>query len=457
MSTNRSASSLVFFGISDRGLQRENNEDHFIVADLGRKIIGVRDNQVTSDLIKHDIGALGTLLAVADGLGGHESGEVASLLAVDITAHTLFANATPALSLEECLLAAIDKAHTSICEHHSNGHEVRRMASTLTAVHVGPELLTIAQVGDSRAYRYGDGKLTLLTEDQTVVYMMQKRGLITEEEAQHHPHRNVILQALGQGKAISPVIQTLAWGNGDLLLLCSDGLSSYVSYDEIETILASEKDESICCQRLLDAANAAGAPDNVTILLARLQTNAARKAMAVVPVSVSSSEETLPKFLPSLATASVEIPLRLLQKITGLMESKPAEPPSTPASTSSAEVEPVVSAPQEKSRRFGFRLPTLRWLWGKKTEAAARPVLPREPSKTRKTSNKKSAEVPVWEPHVLRSLEENLAQYIGPVAKIVVMRAAGRTHDLNELCRILSMEVPTEQEKRRFLQAVQPR
>ncbi len=145
------------------------------------------------------------------------------------------------------------------------------MSSTLTAVHIAEETMTIAQVGDSRVYRLSKGILTQLTEDQTIVQMMLKKGMLTDEEAQDHPDRHVILQALGQGRAVSPEITHAPFHYDDCILLCSDGLSSYVDHQLIESILNEETDEQMWCKRLLEAAYAAGGEDNVTVLLARLQ------------------------------------------------------------------------------------------------------------------------------------------------------------------------------------------
>src|SRR5215510_9566166 len=270
MSTNRAIHQIVVFGLSDRGLQRDNNEDHFMVADLSRKVIGVHDNKLHPELFHHDIGTCGTLLMVADGLGGHEGGEVASQLAVDIVAQALVNAAEQALPMSEQIMCAVDMAHEAICQHHGASGRARHMASTLTVVHVGHGVMTIAQVGDSRAYRFSGGKLTLLTDDQTVVHMMQKKGILTPEEAQNHPHRNIILQALGQDKSVLPEFQTLPFSHNDSLLLCSDGLSSYVAHERIEEILSSDEDEHVRCRRLVEAANGAGGADNVTVLLARL-------------------------------------------------------------------------------------------------------------------------------------------------------------------------------------------
>jgi serine/threonine protein phosphatase PrpC len=240
MSPNRTTHQIVVFGLSDRGLQRENNEDHFMVADLTRQVIGVHDNQLRPELFHHDIGVRGTLLMVADGLGGHEGGEIASQLAVDTVARALVATAAQDLPIPEQIMRAVDMAHAVICKY------------------------------DSRAYRFSGGKLTLLTEDQTIVHMMQKKGMLTPEEAQNHPHRNIILQALGQDKSVLPELQTLPFSHDDCLLLCSDGLSSYLTHERIEEIMASGEDEHVRCRHLVEAANGAGGADNVTVLLARL-------------------------------------------------------------------------------------------------------------------------------------------------------------------------------------------
>jgi protein phosphatase len=268
---NKTRTKIIFFGISDKGLRRENNEDHFIVADLTRHLVGVLDNKVTPSLICHEVGEHGTLVAVADGLGGHEDGEIASQIAVETVVEALFHPKEPHLSTQEWLTEAVDKAHSAIRAHLTHNPPGAPMGSTLTAVHVGHGTLTIAQVGDSRAYKFCDGKLTLLTEDQTLVNMLQKRGMLTDEEAENHPGKHIILQALGQDKNVVPELQSHFVADGDCVLLCTDGLSSYVDHAIIEAILASEGDEHSHCQRLIDAANASGGADNVTVLLARLR------------------------------------------------------------------------------------------------------------------------------------------------------------------------------------------
>ena len=263
---------VAFYGVSDAGLKRGNNEDHFIIADLAHHTIAVNDNVMVPGHAYYDIEAAGALLAVADGLGGHDDGEVASLITVEAIVQTLFAINGQELSAAERLLQAVQEAHRSIGRYIGSVPGSRSMSSTLTAVHVSQDEITIAQVGDSRAYVFSNGVLTQLTEDQTIVQMMLKKGMLTEEEADNHPDRHVILQALGQGRAITPEIESYSFQHGDCLLLCSDGLSSYVAHEDIEAILTQYPNENECCQRLLDAALEVGGHDNVTILIARLMT-----------------------------------------------------------------------------------------------------------------------------------------------------------------------------------------
>jgi serine/threonine protein phosphatase PrpC len=435
MSPNRALHQTVVFGLSDRGLQRDNNEDHFMVADLSRKVIGVHDNELRPELFHHDIGTRGTVLMVADGLGGHEGGEVASQLAVDIVAQALVNTAERALPISEQIMRAVDMAHEAICKHHGASGRTRHMASTLTLVHLGHGVMTIAQVGDSRAYRFSGGKLTLLTEDQTIVHMMQKKGMLTPEEAQHHPHRNIILQALGQDKSVLPEIQTLPFSHNDCLLLCSDGLSSYVAHERIEAIMASGEDEHMQCRRLVEAANAAGGADNVTVLLARL----------IIKENVHP--ETLSKPPVHSAPPGVEHASTSLQATEASV--------SRPAYT-------ALAAPASEPAKRPIWKREIKWPWGHKTarSAASRPpkpglaeALPRDTGEEGHAAARPghtTSTVP-WDPRVLKAVEDSLATHIGPVAKILVGRAAHHAKDLRELCQALAAHLSTEQERTSFL------
>lgn len=473
VNTNRATHQLVVFGLSDRGLQRENNEDHFMVADLTRKMIGAHDNQLRPELFHHDIGARGTMLMVADGLGGHEGGEIASQLAVDTVAQALVDTAEQDMPVHEQIMRAVDMAHEAICKYHGASGRTRHMASTLTAVHVGHGVMTIAQVGDSRAYRFSEGKLTLLTDDQTIVHMMQKKGMLTPEEAQNHPHRNIILQALGQDKSVMPEIQTLPFHHNDCLLLCSDGLSSYVEHERIEAIMASGEDEHMRCRHLIEAANAAGGADNVTVLLARLiiQESARPEASNRPPVRRVQRVEEQPH--KNLRTAEILVPRPA--KTTTVPEENPVAKAPQSASTAPRPVpgnlkdgKPPAGddAPHAESARTSIWKREFKWPWRHKaTTPAASHVPEPAPEKAQPTDHVagveegaqgKSGNVPagaVFDPFVLKAIEDSLAKYIGPVAKILVTRAAHQTKDFHELCQALAAQLSTEQERTSFLQS----
>jgi len=477
MSTNHTTHQIVVFGLSDRGLQRENNEDHFMVADLTRKVIGVHDNQLRPELFHHDIGVCGTLLLVADGLGGHEGGEIASQLAVDTVARALVDTTEQDLPVPEQIMRAVDMAHEVICKYHGASGHTRRMASTLTAVHVGHGVITIAQVGDSRAYRFSGGKLTLLTEDQTIVHMMQKKGMLTPEEAQNHPHRNVILQALGQDKSVLPDLQTLPFSHNDCLLLCSDGLSSYVAHERIEEIMASGEDEHVRCRHLVEAANGAGGADNVTVLLARLiMKESVRPGAASTPPTRSMQREEEHPLKNSQATEGhVPQPGTIAISSEDSPEDKgyrsswtvlwrfPWFTKGTPLPTGDDKSH---TAPASEPAKTSIWKREIRWPWGHKAPSPTAPRVPEPvpeeaqlpakvtgPGKHVQAKSGSGASTVSWEPLVLKAVEESLAKHIGPVAKIVVARAASQTKDLHELCQVLADQLSTEQARQSFLQS----
>jgi hypothetical protein len=309
------------------------------------------------------------------------------------------------------------------------------MASTLTLVHLGHGVMTLAQVGDSRAYRFSGGKLTLLTEDQTVVHMMQKKGMLTPEEAQNHPHRNIILQALGQDKSVLPEIQTLPFSHNDCLLLCSDGLSSYVAHERIEAIMASGEDEHMQCRRLVEAANAAGGADNVTVLLARL----------IIKENVHPETPSKPP----------------VHSAPHGVEHAPTSLQATEASVSRPAYTALAAPASEPAKRPIWKR-EIKWPWGHKTTRSAAPrppkpglaeALPRDTGEEGHAAARPghtTSTVP-WDPRVLKAVEDSLAAHIGPVAKILVGRAAHHAKDLRELCQALAAHLSTEQERTSFL------
>jgi protein phosphatase len=267
---------MTFYGLSDTGLQRAHNEDHFVVVDLTQKAFAVRDNTALPHSLRQHVGQHGTLLAVADGVGGYAGGALASQIAVEVIAEALWSlvDADPAAT--HWLGQAMEAAHDRIRHAAERQTHYPHMASTLTALHITADgRLIVGQIGDSRAYLWRDLQLIALTEDQTMVQYLQKSGVLSACEIARHPYRHVILQAVGQDHPVQPDVRTYRCQDGDRLLLCTDGLSSYVHPDRIEAIMAQAKDEYTTCQALIQEANAHGGPDNITVLVASLAVSTA--------------------------------------------------------------------------------------------------------------------------------------------------------------------------------------
>ncbi|HVS68788.1 MAG TPA: PP2C family serine/threonine-protein phosphatase [Mycobacteriales bacterium] len=206
------------------------------------------------------------LLAVADGVGGSVAGEIASKITVS-TLSPLDTDTTIADPIE-ALRDATRAADIQLRDAIAGDPSLSGMGTTLTAVLWAGEQVGLAQLGDSRAYLMRDGNLTQLTRDQTLVQSLVDEGQITAEEALVHPRRSWILRALdGRGEA-EPDVQLLEPNAGDRYLLCSDGLSDYVDVETIAATIRGGSDLQLVCDELVDHALTAGAPDNVTCVLA---------------------------------------------------------------------------------------------------------------------------------------------------------------------------------------------
>ena len=208
------------------------------------------------------------LFAVADGMGGAQAGELASRLA----AAAIEEGARATLG-EEGVAHVVRTANARIFEHSVRDPTAAGMGTTATVALVDEhaETATLAHVGDSRAYRYRDGVLEQLTTDHSLVGELVRSGRLTEAEAAVHPHRSVITRALGTEADVEVDTLTVELRAGDLLLLCSDGLSAMVSGDEIVRLLeATAADPHEAADALIDAANRAGGEDNVTVVLFEL-------------------------------------------------------------------------------------------------------------------------------------------------------------------------------------------
>ncbi len=237
-------------GLSDLGKCRKVNQDQFLLdSSLG-------------------------LYAIADGMGGHAAGEVASDLAINALAGSLRSHSesgsvhwTPERGAE-LFREALNEGNRKICESVANRAEWRGMGTTMVALVLAGETAVIGHVGDSRAYLLRDGKLRQLTSDHSWVNEQVKLGLLTREQAYRHPMRNIVTRALGNQPAVEVDVVVEVVQPDDIFALCSDGLSGMVGDEEIAEILVKHGDvPRDACRVLVDQANQYGGEDNVTVVV----------------------------------------------------------------------------------------------------------------------------------------------------------------------------------------------
>jgi protein phosphatase len=271
---------LDVFGLTHRGKVRPDNQDHYLFCTVHKTLRVHTTSLITPELLEIPSQRLASLFMVADGVGGSQGGEDASR----VTVETMALYATHAMRcyfrsegedangfLHELEVAA-QTSNNNVMARARERPEVGRMATTLTlGLAVWPRLY-ILQVGDSRAYRFRDNDLTRLTRDQTMAQDLVDRGALKPSEAERSPLRNILSSAIGRNSAPEVTQHDLKWG--DLILLCSDGLSSYVQEDQILASCRTMTSSEELCRALLDLALEAGGPDNITILAARTRARA---------------------------------------------------------------------------------------------------------------------------------------------------------------------------------------
>ncbi|HEX6043919.1 MAG TPA: PP2C family serine/threonine-protein phosphatase [Pyrinomonadaceae bacterium] len=268
---------VELYAKSDVGRVRRGNEDNFLVLDLTTEQTWTgADGAVPPDkLTRFDLGQRGLVLVVSDGMGGALAGDVASRMAVESVKEMLIggegnASCDPELDLVECLKNATIYANLAI--HHRSQEDSRcaGMGATFTGAAVRGDSLDLVQVGDSRGYIIRKEHIRLATKDQSLVQQLVDVGQISESEAETHMFRNVILQALGAQSEVTPVTGRIRLRQGDVVLLCSDGLSGKLRAEDIQQIvLNSGGNLSSACDALIDEANNRGGEDNITVVLAR--------------------------------------------------------------------------------------------------------------------------------------------------------------------------------------------
>lgn len=246
-------------GLSHVGRQRQHNEDSYLVEDDAR------------------------LYVVADGMGGHAAGEIASRITVDsiqeFIVHTKEDEGTWPHAYDERytrstnrLMAAVKLANTRVLEAMRKDARLRGMGTTVVACMADGGTMSVAHVGDSRVYLIRAGEISRLTNDHSWVFEQVQAGLLTEAEAEKHPLRNVITRALGGALSVVPDASEVECRPGDVFLLCSDGLTGMVSEAQIQKVVTEHKEDLAgACQELIDSANERGGLDNITAILVRAE------------------------------------------------------------------------------------------------------------------------------------------------------------------------------------------
>ncbi|HEY3283828.1 MAG TPA: PP2C family serine/threonine-protein phosphatase [Armatimonadota bacterium] len=267
---------VTFGAKTDLGRARENNEDRFDFQEPERP--GV-------------LASRGCLYAVADGMGGHEAGQIASEVALKTFFRAYYADASS--SVDGALRAAVRSAHSLVTDTARLVPGRQGMGTTLTAAAVIGDRLWVAQVGDSRAYLLRDGQLRQVTKDHSWVQEQVDRGAMSLQDALLSPYRNVILRCLGASDNPEPDIYQEPLQVGDHFLLCSDGLTGVVEDHMLAKVMAEEAPTVAAC-RLIDLANERGGPDNITVVILRIDALQPLDGQAIPNSSGAASDPSNP-------------------------------------------------------------------------------------------------------------------------------------------------------------------
>jgi len=256
------------FGLTDIGRKRKHNEDSFVI-DISEG-----------------------LFVVADGMGGHAAGEVAAKIAVDTIEEFITDTSQKMESTwpfqynhqwrfnSNRLAVAVEKANERVISAVAKQPALKGMGTTLVGGILNGTGMSLAHVGDSRAYRRRSGELRRLTDDHSWVHEQIVTGILTEEEAKSHPLKNVVTRALGGGPTVLPELQEYDLQSGDQYLFCSDGLTTMLSDDEISRVLSAGGDPETICRGLIEQANDKGGLDNITAIVVEVGDGAGRPATA---------------------------------------------------------------------------------------------------------------------------------------------------------------------------------
>lgn len=244
---------MKFAAGSDKGLIREINEDSYNMIE----------------------GCTESLYAfiIADGMGGHNSGEIASSSAVEYISDSIVHNGSTFLPEESCevkLRELVENTNSAVYQKSQERPELNGMGTTLTMAVIVNTIMTAAHVGDSRLYQIRDGKLLQLTKDHSYIEELVRKGTLTREEAENHPRKNVITRAIGCSPELDVDIISLKMNKDDIFIFCTDGLTNMLGEDEIlET--AANNDPDAACAQLIEAAKKHGGEDNITVIVIKCE------------------------------------------------------------------------------------------------------------------------------------------------------------------------------------------
>lgn len=269
---------VAWHGRSVVGCVRSNNEDSLWAGDLAA---GIAHSGGEHDAPMEGAAGLtlpGTLLAVADGMGGAKAGEVASGMAVAILSSEMLQRVAEGIGpgaerrvITDALVAAVEVANERIRDEGAADPSRRGMGTTLTTLWLYDDVAQAAHVGDSRAYLFRKGNLTQVTKDQSLLQKLLEDKVISREEAKNMPVGNIILQALGSEEDLDVALPRVALLPGDTLLLCTDGLTGVVADEDVEECMRAGGSLPEVCSRLIDLAEKGGGPDNITVLMGRVE------------------------------------------------------------------------------------------------------------------------------------------------------------------------------------------
>ena len=236
---------MIYAYRSDKGLRKKNEDSFYVPGDGARPIV-----------------------IVADGMGGHAAGEIASSKAIEKITNCVD-NAVGGVSSIALLRQAMNEANRAVFELAMTDDRFSGMGTTVVMALLEPDKYTVANIGDSRLYHFDGRKLRRVTKDHSYVQELISAGLITEAQAKDHPQRNLVTRAVGTSRFEKADAGVRSWREGDVLMLCTDGLCGSVDDTEAEAILRDEPDLLICCDKLSELALQNGSSDNITVVLVK--------------------------------------------------------------------------------------------------------------------------------------------------------------------------------------------